>query len=131
MSSDKSELKGVWALFTLVDGTNLVGRIKGATSADEILALEDGWIEIEEACTYHVQMAQVQGGSQALFSMCLPFAASPDPEIGTRIRLSNVSSYCAFDNMPERTRRTMISKVKESKATATKLAAANAGIFTR
>jgi hypothetical protein len=125
------KLDGVWALFTLVDGTNLVGRIKGAESSEEILSLDDGWIEIEEACTYHVQMAQVQGGSQALFSMCLPFAASPDSDISTRIRLSNVSSYCAFDKMPERTRRMMASKIKDSKSTATKLAAASAGIMTR
>lgn len=123
--------KEVWALLTLVDGTNLVGRIKGAESPKEMLDLEDGWIEVEEACTYHVQMAQVQGGQQALFAMCLPFAASPDPDISVRVRIANISSYCAFEEMPEKTRKTMMAKVKESKAMSLKLAAASAGIFTR
>lgn len=122
---------GFWCLMTLADGTQLVGRVKDVTSIQDFIQAKSSWFQVEEACTYHVQMAQVQGGGQAIFAMCLPYAASPDESIGTYVSSANIVAVCPFDSMPAKMQKSMVSKVKEVKQTAARLAAANAGLSLR
>lgn len=100
-----------WALLTLVGGTHVLALV------DTKESIQEATIHCREVYSYQVGIGQTPQGP-SIMKVCLPFAGALDDGFPLLVPRDRVLGWTWFAEMPDATRRSFETHVRNAKKTA-------------
>lgn len=127
----KDDFSGVWVMFGLTGGVNVLGRFLNPSQLTREIAEkhlnEQSWVALDQA--YTLMLVSGAANGQPVFAeVCVPYGQSRDEKQMVSIQVCNIVSTIFFEDMGRATRETMEKHISQARNKIMQMRAATANI---